>query len=138
MIEVQKAIFARLIADAPLLALLTQSGQPVRYVFQNVIGAVGTLDFKNLGAVPGQLDSASARSRDSLWQFDYYGESGPEVEERLRVLLDGHRFAASGQVGGFSMHFSVEMPDTFDEDLKVIMKTVRYRAHAVPVGVAEV
>lgn len=137
MIEIQKAIFARLNGDATLATLLGGSGN-VRYAFQNAVAEQRVLIFKSIGSIPGQIDTDGAKSRDSLWQFDMYGENTAEIADRVRILLDGHRFASNSQTGGWSMHFSIELPDDFDDDLKVIMKTVRYRAHTVPVGVAEV
>ncbi len=137
MIEIQKAIYARLRGDAPLVALLGSQDR-VRYAFGIESVERSELVFRRLSPAPGAVDADGVKSIDDLWQIDVYGENIAEIEYRVRTLLDGHRFASNSQTGGFSTHFASGLPDDFDEKLKVPMRSVRYRVFAVPVGVAQV
>jgi hypothetical protein len=137
MIELQKQIYARLTGDATLVSLLGGTGR-IRFAYGLTAVKKSELVFRRVSSVPGAVDADGVKTRDAIWQFDVYGENTTEIEDRVRILMDGHRFPANSQTGGWSMHFSTEFPDDFDDDLKVPMRSVRYRCLSVPVGVAQV
>lgn len=136
MIEVQKAIQGRLTADSALQTLLGGSGR-IFEGFQNVAAVRPCVAFV-WWANPGRIDADGAKSYIGTWQFNIYANTHQEIAYRLMILLNGYRFAANSETGAIRMVFDSEMPPVFDDELKVSLKTVRYRSYFVPKAVAPV
>ena len=128
MIELQTAIFARLNGDSVLQSLLGRTDGVV-YGLQNVRAKAPCITFEEFGATLGKVNTDNAQTEDEGWQINIYANNAAEVVYRIRVLLDNYVFPASGNSGAVKMQFDVMLPTDTDQDLKVLMKTIRYRAY---------
>lgn len=126
--DVETVIFARITGDSVLTALIPVAN--MLHGFQNIEPKKPQLTFWQVSGAKGLLRANEAQVTSLFYSFSIYANNYLDVCARLKRLFDGQVFdppVGATEADCIFSEWDQDLPDNFDENLKIKRKDCRVR-----------